>query len=335
MSILVNKKSKVLVQGITGGEGTFHTSQMIAYGTNVVGGVTPGKGGTKYNGNEKDQFSKPVPVFNTVAEAVGITGADVSVIFVPAAFAGDAIMEAADAGIKVVVCITEGIPARDMVKAYDYVLKTGAVLVGPNCPGIITPGECKVGIMPGFIHKPGRVGLISRSGTLTYEAVWQLTERGIGQSTCIGIGGDPIIGTRFIDAIKLFNADSGTDAIIMIGEIGGTAEEEAAEYIKKYVKKPVVGFIAGRTAPPGRRMGHAGAIIAGGKGTAQEKMDAMKKAGIHVVESPAMLGETMEKALRKRGLLPKKKSVSRKKAAKKSKPDSRKTKKSSNKKKKK
>jgi succinyl-CoA synthetase alpha subunit len=306
MSILVNKKSKVLVQGITGGEGTFHTSQMIAYGTNVVGGVTPGKGGTSYSGNEKDQFAKPLPVFNTVAEAVKATGADVSVIFVPAAFAGDAIMEGADAGIKVIVCITEGIPTRDMIKAYDYVQKKGTILIGPNCPGIITPGECKVGIMPGFIHKAGRVGLISRSGTLTYEAVWQLTERGIGQSTCIGIGGDPVIGTQFIDAMKLFNADSGTDAIIMIGEIGGTAEEEAAAFIKKYVKKPVVGFIAGRTAPPGRRMGHAGAIIAGGKGTAQEKMDAMRKAGIHVVESPAMLGETMERVLRKKGLLPKK-----------------------------
>lgn len=303
MSILVNKKSRVVVQGITGGEGTFHTSQMLAYGTNVVGGVTPGKGGTSYKGNEKDQFSRPVPVFNTVAEAVAATKADVSVIFVPAGFAADAIMEAADAGVKVVVCITEGIPARDMIKAYDFVQRKGTVLIGPNCPGVITPGECKVGIMPGFIHKKGRVGLISRSGTLTYEAVWQLTERGIGQSTCIGIGGDPVIGTRFIDAIKLFNADSGTDAIIMIGEIGGTAEEEAAEYIKKHVKKPVVGFIAGRTAPPGRRMGHAGAIIAGGKGTAQEKMVAMKNAGIHVVESPAMLGETMEKVLRAKGLL--------------------------------
>ena len=303
MSILVDKKSRVLVQGITGGEGTFHTSQMIEYGTNVVAGVTPGKGGTKYGGNDKDRFPHPVPVFNTVAEAVHATRADVSVIFVPAAFAGDAIMEAADAGIRVVVCITEGIPARDMVRVYDYIQKKGTVLIGPNCPGVITPGECKVGIMPGFIHKKGRVGLISRSGTLTYEAVWQLTERGIGQSTCIGIGGDPVIGTRFIDAIKLFNADSGTDAIIMIGEIGGTAEEEAADYVKKHVKKPVVGFIAGRTAPPGRRMGHAGAIIAGGKGTAQEKMAAMKKAGIHVVDSPGMLGETMEKVLRKNGLL--------------------------------
>jgi succinyl-CoA synthetase alpha subunit len=334
MSILVNKKSKILVQGITGGEGTFHTSQMIAYGTNVVGGVTPGKGGTKYSGNEKDQFSRSVPVFNTVADAVVATGADVSVIFVPAAFAGDAILEAVDAGINVIVCITEGIPARDMIKAYDYVQKKGMVLIGPNCPGIITPGECKVGIMPGFIHKAGRVGLISRSGTLTYEAVWQLTQRGIGQSTCIGIGGDPVIGTRFIDAIKLFNADSGTDAIIMIGEIGGTAEEEAAEYIKKHVRKPVVGFIAGRTAPPGRRMGHAGAIIAGGKGTAQEKMDAMKKAGIHVVESPAMLGETMEKALRKKGLLPKKATTSRKKVPKKSEAASGKSKKLSKKRKK-
>ena len=303
MSILVNRKSRVLVQGITGGEGTFHTSQMIAYGTNIVGGVTPGKGGTRYSGSEKDQFAKPVPVFNTVADAVEATQADVSIIFVPAAFSADAIIEAADAGIKVVVCITEGIPARDMVKVYDYVQKKGTVLIGPNCPGVITPGECKLGIMPGFIHRRGRVGLISRSGTLTYEAVWQLTERGIGQSTCIGIGGDPVIGTRFIDAIRLFNADSGTDAIIMIGEIGGTAEEEAAEYIRKYVKKPVVGFIAGRTAPPGRRMGHAGAIIAGGKGTAQEKMDAMRKAGIRVVESPAMLGETMEKVLRRKGLL--------------------------------
>ncbi len=305
MSILVNKKTKVVVQGITGGEGTFHTSQMLAYGTNVVAGVTPGKGGTMYQGNEKDQFNRPVPVFNTVAEAVEQTGADCSVIFVPAAFAADAIMEAAAAGLKVVVCITEGIPAKDMVKAYEYVKKNGTVLIGPNCPGIITPGECKVGIMPGFIHKKGRVGVISRSGTLTYEAVNQLTELGIGQSTCIGIGGDPVIGTRFVDAIKLFNEDSGTDAIIMIGEIGGTAEEEAAAYIKKHVKKPVVGFIAGRTAPPGRRMGHAGAIICGGMGTAQEKMEAMRKAGITVVESPALIGETMQKVLIRKGLLKK------------------------------
>ncbi len=301
MSILVNRKTKVVVQGITGGEGTFHTSQMLAYGTNVVAGVTPGKGGTKYRGNEKDAFKRDVPVFNTVADAVTKTGADCSVIFVPAGFAADAIMEASAAGVKVVVCITEGIPSKDMVKAYEFVKKNSTVLIGPNCPGVITPGECKVGIMPGFIHKKGRVGVISRSGTLTYEAVGQLTALGIGQSTCIGIGGDPIIGTRFIDAIKLFNEDSGTDAVIMIGEIGGTAEEEAATYIKQNVKKPVVGFIAGRTAPPGRRMGHAGAIIAGGKGTADEKMAAMKKAGILVVETPASLGETMMKALIKAG----------------------------------
>ena len=297
MSILVNKKSRIVVQGITGGEGTFHTKQMLEYGTNVVAGVTPGKGGTTYQGNEKDQFPRGVPVFNTVSEAVSETKADVSVIFVPAGFAADAIMEAAASGIKLVVAITEGIPAGDMVKVYDYLKKQNVRMIGPNCPGIITPGECKVGIMPGFIHKAGRVGLISRSGTLTYEAVWQLTQRGIGQSTCIGIGGDPVIGTRFIDAIKLFNEDPGTDAVIMIGEIGGTAEEEAAAYIKKHVKKPVVGFIAGQTAPPGRRMGHAGAIISGGKGTAAEKFAAMKAAGIHVVESPALLGDMMERVL--------------------------------------
>jgi len=309
MSILVNKKTKLVVQGITGGEGTFHTKQMIAYGTNVVAGVTPGKGGSSYSGNEKDHFEKPVPVFNTVSDAVQQTGADTSVIFVPAGFAADAILEAAQAGIKVIVTITEGIPAKDMVRVYDYLQKKGVRMIGPNCPGIITPGECKIGIMPGFIHKPGRVGLISRSGTLTYEAVWQLTERGIGQSTCIGIGGDPVIGTRFIDAIKLFNEDKGTDAIIMIGEIGGTAEEEAAEYIKKHVKKPVVGFIAGQTAPPGRRMGHAGAIISGGKGTAAEKIAVMIAAGIHVAESPALLGEMMAKALGKKGTTVKKKTT--------------------------
>jgi len=300
MSILVNKKTRLVVQGITGGEGTFHSSQMLAYGTNVAAGVTPGKGGTMYKGNEKDQFKSEVPVFNTVAEAVMGEGVDTSVIFVPAAFAADAVMEAADAGIGLIVCITEGIPTKDMIRVYQYVKQKGSRLIGPNCPGIITPGECKVGIMPGFIHKRGRVGLVSRSGTLTYEAVWQLTERGIGQSTCIGIGGDPIIGTRFIDAIQLFNADENTDAIVMIGEIGGSAEEEAAEYIATHVKKPVVGFIAGRTAPPGRRMGHAGAIISGGKGTAAEKMEAMRDAGIHVCDSPAMIGETMRIALAKK-----------------------------------
>ncbi|HUI11519.1 MAG TPA: succinate--CoA ligase subunit alpha [Bacteroidota bacterium] len=305
MSILVGKSTRLVVQGITGGEGTFHTRQMMEYGTNVVAGVTPGKGGTKYRGNEKDPFGSDVPVFNTVADAVAATGANASVIFVPAQFAADAILEAGSAGISLVVCITEGIPTRDMLRAYDFVRRSGVTLIGPNCPGVISPGLCKVGIMPGFIHRKGTVGVISRSGTLTYEAVWQLTERGIGQSTCLGIGGDPVIGTRFVDALELFNEDAGTDAIIMIGEIGGTAEEEAAAFIRKHVKKPVVGFIAGRTAPPGRRMGHAGAIIAGGKGTAQEKMAALRAAGITVVESPAMIGETMEKVLRKRGLLDK------------------------------
>jgi succinyl-CoA synthetase alpha subunit len=300
MSILVNKSTRLVVQGITGGEGTFHTKQMLEYGTNVVAGVTPGKGGLAYKGTDKDPFAREVPVFNTVAEAVAATRADTSVIFVPAAFAADAIIEAADAGIGVIVCITEGVPTKDMLTAYDHVTRTGARLIGPNCPGIISPGQCKVGIMPGFIHKKGNVGVISRSGTLTYEAVGQLTERGIGQSTCIGIGGDPVIGTRFIDALQLFNDDPDTIGVIMIGEIGGSAEEEAAAYVKKSMKKPVVGFIAGRTAPPGRRMGHAGAIISGGKGTAQEKMDAMRKAGIAVVESPALLGETMAKALGKK-----------------------------------
>ncbi len=299
MSILVNKNTRLVVQGITGGEGTFHTKQMMEYGTKVVAGVTPGKGGTNYGGTEKDPFPQEVPVFNTVAEAVKATGANTSVIFVPAAFAGDAIIEAADAGLDLIVCITEGIPTRDMLTAYEYVTKRGVRMIGPNCPGIISPGQAKVGIMPGFIHKKGTVGVVSRSGTLTYEAVWQLTELGIGQSTCIGIGGDPVIGTRFLDALKLFNEDPGTAGVVMIGEIGGTAEEEAAAYVRKFMKKPVVGFIAGRTAPPGRRMGHAGAIISGGKGTAQEKMDAMKKAGIHVVESPALIGETMARALKK------------------------------------
>jgi len=300
MSILVGNTTRLVVQGITGGEGTFHTKQMIDYGTNVVAGVTPGKGGMTYKGTEKDPFVRAVPVFNTVADAVRKTGANTSIIFVPASFAADAILEAADAGVGLIVCITEGIPTRDMLAAYDYVTRRGVRLIGPNCPGIISPGTCKVGIMPGFIHKKGNVGVVSRSGTLTYEAVWQLTERGIGQSTCIGIGGDPVIGTQFIDALRLFNDDPGTHGVVMIGEIGGTAEEEAAAYVKKHMTKPVVGFIAGRTAPPGRRMGHAGAIISGGKGTAQEKMTAMKKAGIHVVENPALLGETMAKALRMR-----------------------------------
>ena len=298
MSILVDRNTRLVVQGITGAEGTFHTKQMIEYGTNVVAGVTPGKGGTTYHGNEKDRFTNPIPVYNTVAEAVEHEKANTSVIFVPAGGAADAIMEAADAGVKLVVAITEGIPAGDMVKVYDHLKTLGVRFIGPNCPGIITPGECKIGIMPGFIHKAGHIGLVSRSGTLTYEAVWQLTQRGIGQSTCIGIGGDPVIGTRFIDAVKLFNEDPDTHGMILIGEIGGSAEEEAADYIKKHVKKPVVGFIAGQTAPPGRRMGHAGAIISGGKGTAAEKFEAFRKAGIHVVESPALIGETMEKALK-------------------------------------
>ncbi len=297
MSVLVNKDTRLLVQGITGGEGTFHTSQILEYGTNVVAGVTPGKGGLQYTGNDRDSFTRPVPVFNTVKEAVDGAGANASVIFVPAPFAADAIMEAADAGLKVIICITEGIPVNDMMKAYNYVQEKGAVLVGPNCPGVITPDEAKVGIMPGFIHKKGSIGVVSRSGTLTYEAVHQLTRVGLGQSTCIGIGGDPIIGTRFIDAIKLFAKDDETEGLVMIGEIGGSAEEEAAEYIKKHFKKPVVGFIAGRTAPPGRRMGHAGAIVSGGKGTADEKIKAMEKAGIRVVENPADIGETMLAAL--------------------------------------
>lgn len=297
MSVLVNKDTRLVVQGITGGEGTFHTSQILEYGTNVVAGVTPGKGGILYTGNEKDTFCRPVPVFNTVREAVEKAEANASVIFVPAPFAADAIMEAADAGLKVIICITEGIPVNDMMKAYSFVKEKGAVLVGPNCPGVITPGEAKIGIMPGFIHKKGTIGVVSRSGTLTYEAVHQLTQVGLGQSTCIGIGGDPIIGTRFIDAVKMFAKDDETEGLIMIGEIGGSAEEEAAEYIKKYFKKPVVGFIAGRTAPPGRRMGHAGAIVSGGKGTAEEKIRAMEAAGIHMVENPADMGTTMLKAL--------------------------------------
>jgi succinyl-CoA synthetase alpha subunit len=288
MSVLVDENTKVFVQGITGSEGSFHTRQMVEYGTKVVGGATPGKGGQEFEG---------LPVFNTVSEGVAATGANASIIFVPPPFAADAIMEAADAGIELVICITENIPVDDMVKAYHYVQARSTRLIGPNCPGIISPGKCKIGIMPGFIHQPGRVGIISRSGTLTYEAVGQLTERGLGQSTAIGIGGDPVIGTRFVDALALFKDDPDTDAVVMIGEIGGTAEEEAAAYIKAHYDKPVIGFIAGRTAPPGRRMGHAGAIIAGGKGTAEDKMAAMRDAGIHVCESPAEIGETVEKAL--------------------------------------
>ena len=290
MSILVNKKTRLVVQGITGSEGSYHTQQIIDYGTKVVAGVTPGKGGTDFNS---------VPIYNTVAEAVKEHKANTSIIFVPPAFAADAILEAASSGIKVIVCITEGIPAGDMIKVYNSIKNKDVVLIGPNCPGVISPGKAKVGIMPGFIHKAGNVGVVSRSGTLTYEAVKQLTDEKLGQSTCVGIGGDPIIGSRFLDIIKLFNEDPDTEGIVMIGEIGGTAEEEAADYIKKNVSKPVVGFIAGRTAPPGRRMGHAGAIISGGKGTAAEKMNAMKKAGIKVVESPAEIGSTMKKALDK------------------------------------
>lgn len=292
MSILLDKKTRVLVQGITGSEGSFHTRQMLEYGTNVVAGVTPGKGGQKFEDTD-------IPIFNTVSEAVKATKANASAIFVPPAFAADAILEAANSGIKLIVCITEGIPTKDMIAVYNSLKGKDVRLIGPNCPGIISPGKAKIGIMPGFIHKKGKVGVVSRSGTLTYEAVKQLTDLGIGQSTCVGIGGDPVIGLRFIDIIKLFNEDPDTEGIVMIGEIGGTAEEEAAEFIKKYVKKPVIGFIAGRTAPPGRRMGHAGAIISGGKGTAAEKMVAMKKAGIIVVESPAEIGITMKKALDK------------------------------------
>ena len=290
MSVLVNKDSKVIVQGFTGSEGTFHATQMIDYGTNVVGGVTPGKGGQAHLGK---------PVFNTVKEAVDQVGANVSVIFVPPSFAADAIMEAADAGIKVIVTITEGIPTRDMVKVKQYLAGRDVRLVGPNCPGVITPGEAKVGIMPGFIHQKGTIGIVSRSGTLTYEAVDQVTKAGMGQSTCIGIGGDPIIGTTTLDAIKLLMADPDTEGIIMIGEIGGSMEADAANWIKENGSKPVVGFIAGQTAPPGRRMGHAGAIIGGAADTAEAKMKIMKECGIQVVESPADIGETMVKALKK------------------------------------
>ena len=290
MSILVNKSSRIMVQGITGKEGSFHTSACMEYGTNIVAGVTPGKGGMDF---------ESVPVFNTVSEAVAATKPNVSMIFVPPGFAGDAIMESVDAGIALVVCITEGIPVNDMVQVKRFMTGKNSRLIGPNCPGIITPEECKIGIMPGFIHKKGRVGVISRSGTLTYEAVWQVTKVGLGQSTCIGIGGDPVNGTNFIDLLDMFEKDKETDAIVMIGEIGGDAEECAAEFIKSNVSKPVIGFIAGITAPPGRRMGHAGAIISGGKGTASEKMAAMEKAGINVVRNPALIGQTVAEALRK------------------------------------
>ncbi len=290
MSVLIDQKTRVVVQGLTGREGGFHAEQMIAYGTKVVAGVTPGKGGTKH---------LEVPVFNTVADAVKETGANASVIFVPPPFAADAILEAIDSRLPLVVCITEGTPTLDMVRVAAELRASNTRLIGPNCPGLISPGKCKIGIMPGHIHKAGHVGLVSRSGTLTYEAVDQLTRLGIGQSTCIGIGGDPIIGTSFLDAIKLFNDDADTHAIVMIGEIGGNAEEVAAEFIKTHVKKPVVGFVAGQTAPPGRRMGHAGAIISGGQGTAKTKYAAMQAAGIHTVQSPAEIGHTMEAVLGK------------------------------------
>jgi succinyl-CoA synthetase alpha subunit len=291
MSVLVDKNTKVVVQGITGKEGAFHTSQMIEYGTKVVAGVTPGKGGQK--------SEHGVPIFNTLKDTMQHEGANVAAIFVPPAFAADAIIEGVLAEIPLIVCITEGIPVNDMLRVWSVLRNSKSRLIGPNCPGVISPGKCKIGIMPGFIHKEGTIGVVSRSGTLTYESVGQLSIQGLGQSTCIGIGGDPIIGTNHTDALKLLNEDPDTEGIVMIGEIGGTAEEEASEYIKQYVKKPVVGFIAGQTAPPGKRMGHAGAIISGGMGTAKSKMDAMKSAGVHVCVSPADIGVTMKKALGK------------------------------------
>lgn len=285
MSILVGKDTRLLVQGITGREATFHTGQMVEYGTNVVAGVTPGRGGKSVHG---------APVFNTVAEAVAETGANTSIIFVPAAFAPDAILEAVDNGIELVICISENVPALDMVRVYDHVKAKGSRLIGPNCPGLITPGEAKVGIMPGYIHQRGRVGLVSRSGTLTYEVVWALTQAGLGQTSAVGIGGDPIIGTSFIDVLELFQNDDETEGIVLLGEIGGTDEDQAAAYIKEHVTKPVVGFIAGRTAPPGKRMGHAGAIISGGTGTAAEKIAALNDAGVEVADSPAKVADIMK-----------------------------------------
>jgi succinyl-CoA synthetase alpha subunit len=293
VSILIDKNTRVLCQGITGNAGLFHTRQCLEYGTKVVGGVTPGKGGTTVEG---------VPVFDTVEEAVEKTGADATMIFVPPAFAADAILEAADAGLRVIVAITEGIPVLDMVRAYDALRHGASVLVGPNCPGVITPEECKIGIMPGYIHRRGPIGVISRSGTLTYEAVWQLTSLGLGQSTCVGLGGDPIVGTSFVELLERFNDDPQTEGVLLIGEIGGTAEEEAAQYVRRHMRKPVAAFIAGRAAPSGKRMGHAGAIIAGGKGTAAEKIAAMEAAGIVVAESPADMGAAMQRAMsRSRG----------------------------------
>jgi succinyl-CoA synthetase alpha subunit len=290
MSILVDKNTRLVVQGITGSSGAFHANGCMEYGTNVVAGVTPGKGGLMFEGK--------VPVFDTVYEARQQTGCNATMIFVPAAFAADAILEAADAGVELIVCITEGIPVMDMMRAKTVLKEKKSRLIGPNCPGIITPGQCKIGIMPGYIHKPGKIGVISRSGTLTYEAVWQLTQRGYGQSTCIGIGGDPINGTSHLDAVQLFSEDPETDAIILIGEIGGTAEEEAALWIKENYDKPVAAFIAGATAPPGRRMGHAGAIVSGGKGTAAGKIEALREAGIAVAETPASMGDTLIKTLK-------------------------------------
>ncbi len=295
MSILVNKDTRVLCQGFTGRQGTFHSEQALQYGTRLVGGVTPGKGGQTHLG---------LPVFDTVHEAVAATGAQASMIYVPAPFAADSIMEAAAAGIRVIVCITEGIPVGDMIRVKAALKDTGALLIGPNCPGIITPGECKIGIMPGFIHRPGRVGIVSRSGTLTYEAVWQTTRLGLGQSTCVGIGGDPIKGLDFIDCLALFQADHQTEAIVLVGEIGGTAEEEAAEYIRAHVRKPVAAYVAGRTAPKGRRMGHAGAVIAGGRGTAEQKIEALRSAGVVVADSPADIGTAVLEAMRRTGLQP-------------------------------